>query len=284
MKFRRFHSLTIAGPRSGRGASRSAFTLLELLVVVGIIALLITILLPSLRTSVRQAASTVCMHNLKQIGQAIDVYKYDNNGWAPTTSAGSGGRSLWVWFQKLHPNINDPKVLVCPEDPYRAWLVRDGAGGSDSPGSSYGMNEFILGSPDQFLCHLDRYEPKRPLNNLLIADMGPDLALTGHSGGSIAEEPSRSNGVVSWHDGYLPGMTDRRPSWLTKRHLGGINVLMIGGGVQQIDTKAQLSHTILPYYDNCAKADCTLCVSLALPHYSFAVSQTYWWTGPVPTP
>jgi prepilin-type N-terminal cleavage/methylation domain-containing protein/prepilin-type processing-associated H-X9-DG protein len=61
--------------------SRDAFTLVELLVVIGIIALLISILLPSL-ASARRAANTVkCMANLRSIMQAQQIYAAQNNGW-----------------------------------------------------------------------------------------------------------------------------------------------------------------------------------------------------------
>jgi prepilin-type N-terminal cleavage/methylation domain-containing protein/prepilin-type processing-associated H-X9-DG protein len=65
--------------------STKGFTLVELLVVIGIIALLISILLPSLNRAREQANRIKCASNLRQIGYGIQLYANENNGNYPRT-------------------------------------------------------------------------------------------------------------------------------------------------------------------------------------------------------
>src|ERR1051326_3902444 len=60
-----------------------AFTLIELLVVVAIIAILIAILLPSLRNAREQARLAKCGANLHSIGQAVTTCGAENRGYGP---------------------------------------------------------------------------------------------------------------------------------------------------------------------------------------------------------
>ena len=59
---------------------KKAFTLVELLVVIGIIAVLIAILLPALQKAREQAKQTTCMSNMRQIVQGWLLYAQDNKG------------------------------------------------------------------------------------------------------------------------------------------------------------------------------------------------------------
>jgi prepilin-type N-terminal cleavage/methylation domain-containing protein len=79
-----------------RNLRTRGFTLVELLVVIGIIALLISILLPSLNRARETANRVKCASNLRQIGLAIMQYTNDSKGPFPRTLYNPGGTSQYV--------------------------------------------------------------------------------------------------------------------------------------------------------------------------------------------
>ncbi len=126
------------------GTTKKAFTLVELLVVISIIAMLLAMLVPALSKVKEQARTILCATNLKNYGPALLMYTQENNGRFPTryywlysktsleaitggTEAGSwidGSkfhyRCLWHYEGSVSPNGNlwkylkDKNVHICP--------------------------------------------------------------------------------------------------------------------------------------------------------------------------
>ncbi len=93
-----------------------AFTLIELLVVISIIAVLISLIMPSLRQAREAAQGTLCAGNIRQQGLALVNYSYEHRGYVCAVPAGSAGTR---WMQIASPYFNgaDPSTYGTYDSP-----------------------------------------------------------------------------------------------------------------------------------------------------------------------
>lgn len=181
-------------PRTGPGLctrlwGSPAFTLLELLLVIAIIAVLASLLLPALNRAKETARTAVCASNARQLAIGASVYSLDYKGKLPHFLEWLHGSHGDLTSGKLYPYLNAKPVYLCPTDEL-ALNTRP----RNSPRTySYAMNCII--------CHdNDMAKFLSPSSTLLF--MEPNLGPTDNSGligpvlwmGSTNVISSRHNG------------------------------------------------------------------------------------------
>ncbi len=138
----------------GSGPRRSAFTLVELLVVSGIIAVLAGMLFPVLERARKEARRTSCLANMKNLGLGFIFYANDSDGRYPAAEDPlNADPYYWLWMGRGWRGFVAPylsasmSVLFCPSDPTdpQKW-----------ESTSYGYSMALYHSPEQINAMTDK--------------------------------------------------------------------------------------------------------------------------------
>lgn len=262
---------TIPHPGWNKG-KRCGFTIIELLVVIGIIAILSAMLLSALNKARERARTAQCLSQIKQNTFDIINYADDYEGYAPICTKLDGLNYTWtrlLWKM----GYSKPQMFVCPAaHGYNRGKELLGSkfnsDGNNCPaGCHYGMNQYFgtygkgnryFYLPDEeaeLLSMIRQYFPlrvtRRASETILLADAVathgatgiPDIELFGVPFGTPAL--SRSKTVL-----------DNCPYMINSRHSGSGNVSFVDGHIEtrlnalyyyQVTTK--LDHFFLPTFN-----------------------------------
>lgn len=212
------------------------FTLIELLVVISIIALLVSILVPSLSTAREMARKTKCLGNFHAMGAAAAFYLHENNDyyWKYISAARywdglDGSGAIDVTKSPYMAYLGDLSKLWCPSQPWGSYLPQGDS--VNVPTTTYGYNQVFLdpGQASPNIPTRKSSEIKRGDMMFVFADSG--LELSGF----------HNSHVISGPTAYGPGTSPTTQF----RHIGQANALCADGHAASFDpgNKAVLDTT-----------------------------------------
>jgi prepilin-type N-terminal cleavage/methylation domain-containing protein len=195
------------------------FTLLELLLVIGVIAILAALVLPALGRAKARAQQPVCMNNLRQIGLAIRMYAEDSSdAFPPATNGPPGSFNAYTLLMKSYvgfPGTNPEraKLFACPADTFywdyeNGWISQSLNQQARFYYSSYGFNggNFTSGRPPiarwPGIAGRKLSSIKKPVKTVLALEFAALLPYSWHEPARVSHY-NNARDVVCFVDGHV---------------------------------------------------------------------------------
>jgi len=217
-----------------KGASAPAFTLLELLVVVGIIALLIAILVPSLTKARMYAKQTYCATNLRTLAGMDNLYAMSYHGWVPR-NADPSPSTFYLLASDEHVNLEIGTATGNFESQYRVAYSR-----------LKWLSCPAFPASGQAVCFVvNAYDPDKPGNEIDYANVAqvlrPDATINFCDGNAVLPPDN-----FAVYDLWDPGHLTLNPATLT----GTPQAIVAGGTAGRILSDTRHGGKInLSFYD-----------------------------------
>ncbi len=229
--------------------NKKGFTLIELLVVIAIIALLLGILIPSLKKAKEQTRTVICRSNLKQWGSFWSLYLNDYQNRFPSpfqTYNGQQIQGLWVEPLRSYYTGGGENMRVCPAAQKTefiapgwnaSWQVATAVNPNEQFQSSYGINNYLYDYPGDLWgrsesWHWKKADVKGAGRIPLFLDC---FRWGGHPRAIDLPFYTLPQTLEEFRTGCLTDNEMRR--FCLDRHNSGINVLFLDNSVEKIGLK-----------------------------------------------
>jgi prepilin-type N-terminal cleavage/methylation domain-containing protein/prepilin-type processing-associated H-X9-DG protein len=175
--------------------SDRAFTLVELLVVISIIALLLAILMPSLQKAREQAKKVVCLSHMRQMGIVLITYLVDSDNRLPPSSCHLTTPEQY-WLCILNKSSKSPLLFRCPADKSKVfidWSKPLAGQPADARWSSFGINALLDALPYNKTINI-----RHPQSCIYICESPESWTSADHIHPDMWESLDYAKGSVDW--------------------------------------------------------------------------------------
>lgn len=222
-----------------------AFSLMELIVGLGVVAVMSSILVPVFNKVKAQAKQTSCLSNERQIGYALLQYSDDNDEHLPCGISGMPYQGIG-WAGSIYPYTKNGNIYHCPSDPAMSL--------KNSVAVSYALNGLVVPAGINAVT--------MPSRTILLSEVAPqdnvwvnvedvnEAWSSSHSSIDISDAIITATGDGSWTccdgvqykyaTGYIREYPNGRPfnqDMANSRHLKGANYLYVDAHVAYVNPK-----------------------------------------------